>query len=138
MWPERRGTMRRIASCVPWMTACRLISSWREMLSGVSSTSGVTGMIPALFTSTSSGPSCCSTSSRKAVKPGVIGHVERQPERAVAELGGADSAASRSRSPTATRAPSRANARAVARPMPRPPPVMATTFPERERGSLAI
>ena len=38
MWPVRRGTIRRIASWVPWMTACRLISSWRAMLSALSST----------------------------------------------------------------------------------------------------
>ena len=35
MWPVPRGRMRRIASCVPWMTACRLISSWRVTLASL-------------------------------------------------------------------------------------------------------
>jgi hypothetical protein len=34
MWPVARGRMRRMASFVPWMTACRLISIWR-MTTGV-------------------------------------------------------------------------------------------------------
>ena len=32
MWPVPRGRIRRIDSCVPWITARRLISSWRVML----------------------------------------------------------------------------------------------------------
>src|SRR4051794_25555335 len=48
------------------------------------------------------------------------------------------SAAARSTSPIATRAPRATSARAVAAPMPRPPPVMTTTLPERERGCLVM
>ena len=43
-----------------------------------------------------------------------------------------------SMSPMATLIPWRTNACAVARPIPRPPPVIAATWPVRERGCFAI
>ncbi len=57
MWPEPRGRIRWIASCMPVITPTTLMSSWRRIDSTDSSANGVTGMIPALLTTTSSGPS---------------------------------------------------------------------------------
>ncbi len=62
------------------------MSMIRSAVTSVSDTNGPTGMIPALLISTSSGPSRRSTSVRNASKLGAIGHVERKPERAGAEL----------------------------------------------------
>ena len=70
MCPVPRGFIRRMASLVPWMTAWRLISSSRIAVASSSSSNGPIGMIPALLTSTSIGPSRRSTSSRNAVNPG--------------------------------------------------------------------
>ena len=88
MWPVPRGRMRRIASCVPWMTARRLISSWREMLSGDSCSSGVIGMIPALLTSTSTGPRRPLDLVQEGGEAGKVGHVEVQPDGVAAQLRG--------------------------------------------------
>ena len=44
------------------------MSIWRRIESSLSSTNGVTGMIPALLITTSTGPSWRSASSRKAAK----------------------------------------------------------------------
>ncbi len=88
MWPVPRGFIRRIASCVPWITACTLISSWREMLASSSSSSAVTIMIPALLMRMSIGPRRCSTSSRKAVKPGRSVTSRARPIEPLSQLGG--------------------------------------------------
>jgi hypothetical protein len=130
--------MRTTACWLPWITACRLISSWRTMLSGRSCANPVTGMIPALLTSTSIGPSRRSTSSRNSVKPGRSVTSSGSPTASPPSDSATRTAAGSSRSPTATRAPSAASARAMASPIPRPPPVITATLPERERGWLAM
>ena len=95
-------------------------------------------MMPALLTSTSIGPSCDSTASRKWAKSARFvtstGSAITLPpsSRAVA------SAVARSTSPIATFAPRFSSARAVARPMPRAAPVIATTLPFSDRGSVAM
>ena len=64
MWPDRRGRIRSSASFVPFMTPCRFTSTILRVVSSSSSANGQpTSMIPALFTSTSSGPSSRSTAS---------------------------------------------------------------------------
>ncbi len=88
MWPERRGTMRRIASCVPWMTACRLISSWREMLSGALLQQRRHRHDPGVVDEHVERPELLLHLVEEGGEAGVVGHVERQPERAGAELGG--------------------------------------------------
>ena len=138
MWPLWRGAIRSIASWVPVMTPCRLMSTWRRTESSLSSTNGVTGMIPALLTITSIGPSWRSASSRKASKEArsvtSSGSATVPPPSAAAVC----SASARSRSPIATRQPLRTSAAAVALPIPRAPPVIATTLPFSERRSFAI
>ena len=88
MWPVPRGRIRRIASCVPWMTARRLISSWRVMLASDSSSSGVIGMIPALLTRMSIGPEPPLDVVEEGGEAGEVGDVEVQADDGVAELGG--------------------------------------------------
>ena len=88
MWPVPRGRIRRIASCVPWITARRLISSWRVMLASDSSSSGVIGMIPALLTRMSIGPEAALDVVEEGGEAGEVGDVERQADDGVAELGG--------------------------------------------------
>src|SRR5262249_21002810 len=99
----------------------------------LSRSNGVTGMIPALLISTSTGPSCRSASSRKAAKESrsvTLSWIAIVPPPSSAA---ARSAGSRSRSPSATRQPLRTSARAVVLPIPRAPPVIATTLPPSER-----
>src|SRR6188474_1449513 len=114
------------------------MSSWRLIESSDSSTKGVTGMIPALLITTSTGPSSRSAASRKAAKE----------LRSVTSSGRAivpppspravSSARARSRSPIATPHPLRISAVAVALPIPRAPPVIATTLPLSERRCFAM
>src|ERR1700704_4090845 len=114
------------------------MSSWRLSEASDSSANGVTGMIPALLTTTSSGPSSRSASSRKAAKE--LRSVTSSANATVPPPSSAAvaSASSRSRSPIATRQPLRTSAVAVALPIPRAPPVIATTLPPRESLSFAI
>src|SRR5207344_3462705 len=115
-----------------------LMSSWRLIEASDSSTSAVTGMIPALLTTTSTGPSWRSVSSRKAANDSrsvtSSGSAIVPPPRPAAVC----SASSSSRSPMATRQPLRTSAAVVALPIPRAPPVIATTLPLRLRRSFAI
>src|ERR1700679_1230127 len=114
------------------------MSSWRRIESSDSSTIAVTGMIPALLMTVSTGPSWRSVSARNASKE----------ERSVTSSGSAivppprpaavSSASATSRSPMATRHPLRTSAVAVALPIPRAPPVIATTLPFSERRCFAI
>ncbi|MDZ5087792.1 hypothetical protein OHX15_20570 [Mycolicibacterium parafortuitum] len=125
--PEPRGTIRRAACRVPWITPATFTASWRRTDSAVSSSTPTTGMIPALFTITSRVPSRSSTSSRKA--PTLWSSVTSTPA-AIAPISAAvRCASSASMSPMATRAPAATKARAVAAPIPRAAPVMATTCP---------
>src|SRR4051794_32863205 len=120
------------------MTPCTLMSSWRCALASSSSTKRPTGMIPALLTKTSMGPSASSTLSANAstdsrrVTSSSKATVPRPSSEAVCWAG------STSTSPMATRMPSRRNVSAIARPMPRAPPVIAATCPVRMRGCLAM
>src|SRR4051794_32154681 len=114
------------------------MSSWRFSESSDSSAKGVTGMIPALLTTMSSGPSSRSAASRKAAKePRSVTSSARAtvpPPRPAAVA----SASFNSRSPIATRQPLRTSAVAVALPIPRAPPVIATTLPLRFCRCFAI
>src|SRR4051795_8833182 len=81
-------------------------------------------MMPALLTSTSSGPAA----SRKRSKESSSATSSSKPApRPAGSAAAARSASSPSRSPIATRAPRAASAWAVAKPMPRAAPVIATT-----------
>src|SRR5215213_9128316 len=120
------------------MTPCRLMSIWRWTESSLSSSSGVTGMIPALLITASIGPSWRSASSRKwAKEPRSVtssASATVPPPSSAAVF----SASSSWRSPMATRHPFAISAFAVALPIPRAPPVIATTLPLSERRSFAI
>src|SRR6185295_10776424 len=114
------------------------MSSWRLIDSSDSSTKGVTGMIPALLITTSTGPSSRSAASRKVAKEvrsvTSSGKATMPPPSPAA----VSSARARSRSPIATRQPLRTSAIAVALPIPRAPPVIATTLPVSACRSFAI
>src|SRR6187549_694355 len=114
------------------------MSSWRRIESSLSSASGVTGMIPALLISTSSGPSWRSASSRKAAKE--LRSVTSRPTAIVPppSSSAVRRASATSTSPRATRHPLRTSAAAIALPIPRAPPVIATTLPLSERRCFAI
>ena len=109
------------------MTPWTLMSNWRWATLSGSSTKGPMGMIPALLTSTSSGPCAASAASRKAAKESrsVTSRTSAWAPRRAAVA----STAAASTSPRVTRAPSRRNRAAVASPIPRAPPVMATCRP---------
>ena len=114
MWPVPRGRIRRIASCVPWMTACRLISSWRVMLASASSSSGVTGMIPALLIEDVDRAEPPLDLVEERGEAGAVGDVEGEADRAVAELGGGGLGGARRRGRRSRRrAPSRSERAAV-------------------------
>ena len=86
-------------------------------------------MIPALFTSTSSGPSRSSAASRKAEKEAVSVTSSRRPAARSPRPAAVAVAWASSRSPMATRAPRRTSSVAIAAPIPRAPPVTATVRP---------
>src|SRR3954469_14645516 len=136
--PGRRGFMRRTASLEPWITAWRLSSSWRIAVASDSSSNGPIGMIPALLTTMSIGPSSCSIRSSAAVKAGRSVTSRARPIAPAPVSAAAASATVASRSAIATRTPSRPREREIALPMPRPPPVTTATFPARERGCFAM
>src|SRR3954452_7479619 len=136
--PVRRGFIRRTASLEPWMTAWRLSSSWRSAVASVSSSNGPIGMMPALLTTMSIGPSRPSMSSSAAVNAGRSVTSSASPIAPPPTSPAACSAVAPSRSAIATRTPSRASPAEMALPMPRPPPVTTATFPVRERGCLAM
>src|SRR3954471_16026619 len=89
---------------------------------------GPTNMIPALFTSASSGPSRSVVASRKAPNESSSVTSSSKPAASPGSDSAAASAADASRSPIATRCPRMASACAVASPIPRAAPVIATTF----------
>src|SRR4051794_4585607 len=136
--PRPRGRSRLIASWEPLMTPPTLMSIWRRTEASLSSSNGVTGMIPALLITASSGPSCRSASSRKRSKEArsvtSSGRATVPPQSGPAVC----AASSSWRSPMATRQPFAISACAVALPIPRAPPVIATTLPLSESRSLAI
>src|SRR4051812_15035156 len=114
------------------------MSTWRRTESAFSSTNGVTGMIPALLTTTSIGPSWRSASSRKASKEARSVTSSASATVPPPSPAAVSSASVRSRSPIATRQPLRTSAAAVALPIPRAPPVIATTLPPNACLSFAI
>ena len=120
------------------MTPIRLISIWRRKESSDSSMNGVVGMIPALLTITSRGPSWRSASSRNPSKEARSLTSSAKATLPPPSPAAVCSASGRSTSPIATRQPRRTNASAVALPIPRAPPVIATTFPFRDRHCFAI
>src|SRR3954454_2239236 len=85
-------------------------------------------MIPALFTSTSSGPSRSALASRKRAKESSSVTSSSKPAAVPESRSAAAAASSPSRSPIATECPRSASAWAVARPIPRAAPVIDTTF----------
>ena len=87
MWPVPRGFIRRIASLEPWMTAWRLSSSWRIAVASDSSSNGPIGMIPALLTTMSIGPSSLLDAVERGGEGGPVGDVEGEADRAAAGLG---------------------------------------------------
>src|SRR3954471_20789291 len=92
---------------------------------------GPTNMIPALFTSASSGPSRSVAASRKAPNESSSVTSSSKPAASPGSDSAAASAADASRSPIATRCPRVASACAVASPIPRAAPVIATTLDTR-------
>ena len=128
-WPALRAWKRGSTIFMPYITPCTLMSTWRLAVASSSSTNGPSCMMPALFTSTSTLPSCSSVASRKRLEGLPVGHVERQADRRPGTPSAARLASASSRSPIATFIPRAAQACAVASPMPRAAPVMATTLP---------
>jgi hypothetical protein len=120
------------------MTPWTLMSIIRRAVASSSSTNDPIGMIPALLISTSSGPSRSETWSRKRANESRSVTSSASPTASVPNCAAASSASGLSRSPIATLAPLAAIAFAVSLPIPRAPPVIATTFPSRDRASLAI
>ena len=137
-WPRLRAIMRGSAIFMPWMTPWRLMSTMRTAVASSSSMKRPTGMMPALLTSTSSGPKRSSAASTKASKESRRVTSSANPAALGPISAAACSASSASRSPIATFMPSRAKACAVALPMPRAAPVIAATWPTRMRGCLAM
>src|SRR3954451_9485825 len=114
------------------------MSSWRRIEPSLSSTNGVTGITPALLTTTSTGPSCRSASSRKRAKEARSVTSSASPIVPPPSSAATASARAGSRSPMATRQPLPTSARAVVLPIPRAAPVIATTLPFSDRRSFAI
>jgi hypothetical protein len=129
MWPRPRCFIFGTTSLHPVMTPMTLMSIWRRVVASSSSSNGPSGMIPALLTSTSTGPSVRSTSSRKRANEARSHTLSSKASTLPPSSEAALRASSASRSPMPTRTPWRASARAVALPMPRAAPVMATTWP---------
>ena len=101
MWPVRRGTIRRIASCVPWMTACRLMSSWRVMLVRALVVERRDGHDPGVVDEHVERAEALLDLVEERGEAGVVGDVEREADRAGSPSSAAVcSADSRSRSPT--------------------------------------
>ena len=125
MCPRPRGTIRSRPSFIPRITPWMLMSTIRRAVRSSSSMNLPICMIPALLISTSTGPSWDSASSRnrandsRSVTSRLSATAVGPSSLAVAR------AASRSRSPIATRIPTRGSAWAVARPIPRAAPVIA-------------
>ncbi len=138
MCPRPRGRNRCSASFEPMMTPMTLTSTSLLVAGSASSTNGPTGMIPALLTSTSSGPRRLSTASRNSVKLAWSVTSSGRPIVSDPSSEAVRSASGPSMSPIATRAPLAISAAAVARPIPRPPPVIATTWPSSDRNVFAI
>ena len=116
-----------------------LMSTMRRAVRSSSSMKRPICMIPALLTSTSSGPSCSSAASRKRREGLAVGHVERQRRRRSGRARRRSRARRRGRrrrSPPSS--PGAAAPAAVARPIPRAAPVIAAVSPARMRGCLAM
>src|SRR4051794_4522718 len=137
-WPVLRCTKRGSASFIPNITPWTLMSTCRRVVLSSSSRNSPSCMIPALLTSTSSGPSFSSTPSRKAAKDSRRVTSSSNGSTPAPSSTAVCSAAARSRSPMPTFMPWRTKAWAVARPIPRAPPVMAATRPVRIRACLAM
>src|SRR2546423_73630 len=125
------------ASFMPLMTPWRLTSSVRRVVASSSSRKRPTGMIPALFTSTASGPAARSAACRNFPNEVRVRTSSASPTASRPTSSAAARAASRSRSPSTTRAPRAANAAAVARPIPRAAPVTATAAPSSSSAPIA-
>src|SRR5881227_3415062 len=129
MWPRPRRSLPGRASFVPVRQPRTLTSKTRRATSSGSSIIGPMGMIPALLTSTSSGPTSRSMSARNAAKESRSVTSRPEARTSVPSRSAAAVTALPSTSPIATRAPAARRARAVDSPIPRPPPVTATTRP---------
>ena len=86
-------------------------------------------MIPALFTSTSTGPRRASAASRNAAKDAASVTSRANPAARSPSSAAVAVELCSSRSPMATLAPRRTTSVAIAAPIPRAPPVTATTRP---------
>ncbi len=133
IWPRPRGSIRASASFVPCSTPWTLMSTWRRATSSCSSTNGDSGMIPALLTNTSSGPSASSVASMKRPTDARSQTLSSSAIVPLPSSAAVSRAAAMSRSPIETFIPARTQACAVARPMPRPAPVIAMTRPSSGR-----
>lgn len=138
MQPRPRSTMPGSAARQPCHTPSRSTAKQRRQSSSLIVSGSANTLMPALFTSTSSGPnsasvrasaarteswrvtSACSASTRAPSTSAAI---------AAAIAAAVRCACSTSTSSSATHAPSRANACAIAAPMPRAAPVTAATLP---------
>src|SRR4051794_6568469 len=136
--PRPRAWKRGRTSFMPLMTPWTLMSTWRRVLSSVSSRKGPRGMIPALLTKTSMGPRRSSTCSTNSWTESRLVTSSGRAIAASPSVPAADCASARSTSPMATCIPSATSACAVARPMPRAAPVIAATPPTSERDCLAM
>ena len=88
MWPRLRGIIRSSASFMPRITPCRLMSIIRRAVRSSSSMKRPICMIPALLTSTSIGPELLLGAVEELGEGGAVGDVERQGDRARAQLRG--------------------------------------------------
>ena len=133
--------MAGTTALVPWMMPCRLTSTILRVTASGSSRIEPSGMMPALLTSTSTGPTSAVSRRNSSHEVRSVtsssAPTTRPPARwtaGSAEISAAtDRTSAASRSPIATRAPWRANRSAVARPMPRAPPVTRTERVLRSR-----
>ena len=120
--PRRRRSMPLAARLASRKEPVRLVSMTEDQSSSLIRSSSVSWVMPALATSTSTGPWASSTSAKAAST--ASGSVTSQ------RTSSAPSGAPPLRVVTATLSPWARNASAIARPMPRLPPVTST-----ERGS---
>ena len=119
--PRLRRIMPFVARCTTRKEPVRLVSTTEVKSSSDMRSSSWSWVMPALATSTSTGPWACSTS-RKAASTEAASVTSARTART-------PSGPSPEREVMATRSPFAANARAMARPMPRLPPVTRTLRP---------
>jgi len=130
--PCPRALKARVAACVPQTTPLKLIENSFSMVSGVISSIGDGGAMPALLMITSKPSSCAtawSTAAKTLSRSATLTRSAMAPAALPPSAAATFSAASTLRSAIATRKPSACSRSAMASPMPWPPPVTSATLP---------